>query len=96
MNSEVRWMLGGVTGAMMALVGWILFAQAGTDGRQDAHVASVKEQSVSSDARQDQVLERISITQTETAVALREVATTLRLIDERGTQAMLRDREANQ
>lgn len=92
MNAETRWLFGGVSAATVALVGWIVFAQAATDTRQDDRIGEVKAQSNQSDERQDQVLEKIAADQADTAASLREVATTLRLIDERGTQAMLRTR----
>jgi type VI protein secretion system component VasK len=89
MNAETRWLFGGVSAAVIALVGWIVFAQAATDQRQDNRVGEVKAQSIKSDERQDQVLEKIAADQADTAASLVEVATTLRLIDERGTRAML-------
>lgn len=93
MNAETRWMIGGVMAAITALVGWIVFAQASTDVRQDDRISEVHAQSVESDKRQDDVLAEISKAQADTAASLREVATTLRLIDERGTQAAIRSRE---
>jgi hypothetical protein len=80
-------------GAVVALVGWVLLAQAGTDQRQDTAIAAVGFESKRSDDRQDEALTKISGDLADTAESLREVATTLRLIDERGTQAsLLRDR----
>ena len=92
MNPDQRWFLSGILGAVIALVGWILVAQAGIDARQDGETAQVREESRLGDIRQDEILERITVQQTETAAALREVAATLRQIDERGTQAALRSR----
>jgi hypothetical protein len=92
MNPDQRWFFSGILGAVVALVGWILVAQAGIDNRQDGATAQVREESRLGDIRQDEVLERITVQQTETAAALREVAATLRQIDERGTQAAIRGR----
>ena len=67
MNAETRWMIGGVMGAITALGGWIVFAQASTDVRQDDRISEVHAQSVESDKRQDDVLAEISKAQADTA-----------------------------
>ena len=92
MSADVRWIFSGVMAAVVTLVGWLLISQASVDARQDHETSQVREESRLGDSRHDDILERITVQQTETAAALREVATTLRQIDERGTQAAIRDR----
>lgn len=86
MHPDTKWILGGIITVAAAMGGWIILAQARTDARQDTHIEQVMVESRADDNRQDGMIERVSQQQTETAAALREVATTLRMIDERGTK----------
>ena len=76
-DQTTRWLLGGLASAIVVASTLLLGAQAQVDAQQD-----------SNSARQEKVLQSIVEQQAETAAALREVTTTLKMIDDRGTRAL--------
>ena len=96
MNDIQRWIIGGICGLALTLGAGLVGFQSAVDARQNEAIDSVSEESRREDDKHEAVFDRIAVQQSETAVALREVAATLKQIDERGTQAYLRARERDQ
>ena len=90
MNENTRWLIGGLVGIFIVVLGALATVQGTIDAAQNSVIDEAKAVSRRSTERTDQVLERISVQQTETASQLRAVAQTLQEIDERGTKASLR------
>lgn len=91
MNENIRWVVGGLVGILGVILGSIVSVQSSVDQAQNLAIAETKEQSRRDTQRNADVLERITIQQTETAAQLKAVAQTLKEIDERGTRAFLRN-----
>lgn len=91
MNENIRWLVGGLVGILSVVLGSIISVQSSVDNAQNLAIAETKEQSRRDSQRNADVLERITIQQTETASQLKAVAQTLKEIDERGTRAFLRN-----
>jgi len=90
-NENIRWLVGGLVGILSVVLGSIISVQSSVDNAQNLAIAETKEQSRRDSQRNADVLERITIQQTETASQLKAVAQTLKEIDERGTRAFLRN-----
>ena len=90
-NENIRWLVGGLVGILGVILGALVSVQGGVDHAQNLSIAEANENSRIATKRNTDVLERITIQQTETAAQLRAVAQTLKEIDERGTKASLRD-----
>ena len=90
MNENTRWVVGGLVGILCVILGAIVTVQGGVDNAQNLAITESKEHARRASDRNANVLERITIQQTETASQLKAVAQTLKEIDERGTRAFLR------
>ena len=90
MNENIRWLVGGLVGIVGLILGALVSVQGGVDNAQNLAIAETRDNARMATQRNADVLERIAIQQTETAVQLGAVAQTLKEIDERGTKASLR------
>ncbi len=89
MNDQWRWIVGGIVAMVGTMLAFVLSLQASVDASQDAAISGVSVKSEQRDTRQDQLIDRTTQQQFETAAALREVARALDMIDERGTRAFI-------
>tara|TARA_R110000824_G_scaffold175730_2_gene354469 strand:+ start:676 stop:957 length:282 start_codon:yes stop_codon:yes gene_type:complete len=91
MNENLRWVVGGLVGIVGLILGALVSVQGAVDETQNLAIAETKLEFRRASERSADVLERITVQQTETATKLQEVARTLERIDEGGTRAFLRD-----
>lgn len=90
MNENSRWVVGGLVGILGLVIGTMLSVQGTVDRGQNVAISETKADARRDSERNANVLERITIQQTETANQLMAVAQTLKEIDARGTRAYLR------
>lgn len=88
-----RWVVGGIVGIAITVLGAIVGLQSAVDAGQDDDISLVRFQTERTDDKHEAVFLDLAVKQQETAVALREVAATLKSIDERGTHAYLRSKD---
>lgn len=92
MSEITRWAIGGICGLAISILAGVVGFQSSVDARQYEEIERVREQTERTDDKHEAVFMDLATKQQETASALREVAATLKSIDERGTQAYLRSR----
>ncbi len=93
MDEIGRWVVGGIVGISISVLAGVVGFQSAVDAGQDEDIERVRMQAERVDDRHEEVFVGLATKQQETAAALREVAATLKSIDERGTQAYLRSRD---
>ena len=88
MDSLGKWILGGVLGIATFILTIMINFQHGIDLNQNAATAQVRQEATDYRKEQRAALERFSDNNRMTAEALKEVATTLKEIDMRGSKAL--------